>query len=92
MKQNIEICSGCIARSVEGAGEDLGQIKKEFLHKVLELLRVQRPDVEWSLETTSCYRFCPPHRLSLVVNQKLGMTRGASIETVAEDILSRFRS
>ncbi len=92
MKQNIEICSGCIARSVESSGEDLGQIKKEFLHSVLELLRAKKPDIEWSLETSSCYRFCPPHRLSLVVNQKLGMTRGVSVETVVEDILSRFRS
>lgn len=92
MKQNIEICSGCIARSVEGSNEDLGRIKKEFLHNVLELLRAQKPDIEWSLETSSCYRFCPPHRLSLVVNKKLGMTRGVSVETVVEDILSRFRS
>lgn len=92
MKQNIEICSGCIARSVESSGEDLGQIKKEFLRSVLELLRAKKTDIEWSLETSSCYRFCPPHRLSLVVNQKLGMTRGVSVETVVEDILSRFRS
>lgn len=90
MKQNVEICSGCIARSSEGTRDNLSLSKKEFLEKVLSQLQEKRPDIEWNLSTTSCLRICPPQRLSIVVANRMGMTRGNTVEGVVEDILARL--
>lgn len=89
MKQNVEICSGCIARSTEVEAESLAMVKKAFLDQVVALLKENRSDVEWSVGTTSCMRFCPEGRLSIVVGGAMGMTRAASVEQVVRDILAR---
>lgn len=85
----MEICSGCIGRSVESPQGTLAMARKDFLEAVLAELRLRRPDIDWSLTTTSCMRVCPPQRLSLVVAGRMGMSRQTSAVEVARDILAR---
>ncbi|MGE9743512.1 hypothetical protein [Bdellovibrio bacteriovorus] len=90
MKQNVEICSGCIARSTESRADSAVESRKLFLTEVQEALKARRPDVEWNLSTVSCMRLCPENRLSIVVLNRMGMTRGSSVESIVEDILIRI--
>ncbi|MFV3408657.1 hypothetical protein ACNH6C_08630 [Bdellovibrio bacteriovorus] len=90
MKQNIEICSGCIARSTEARAESPVESRKLFLTEVQAALTARRPDVEWNLSTVSCMRFCPENKLSIVVLNRMGMTRGSAVDTIVEDILIRI--
>lgn len=92
MKQNVEICSGCVVRSAEGVEESTFLIKKKFLEELGARLKELRPDVEWNVSFTSCMRFCPDKRMSLVIKNQMGMSTGNSVDVVAEDIISRALS
>ncbi|WP_373999016.1 hypothetical protein [Bdellovibrio bacteriovorus] len=89
MKQNVEICSGCVVRSTDGVDESTFLIKKKFLEELIARLKELRPDVEWNVSFTSCMRFCPDKRMSLVIKNQMGMSTGNTVEIVAHDIISR---
>ncbi|WP_347357715.1 hypothetical protein [Bdellovibrio sp.] len=90
MKQLVEICSGCIVRSSGEEGSSV-IVKREFLEKLQNRLQELRPDIEWSVSTTSCMRFCPPQRMSMVVANRMEMSRSNTVESVADDIVSRIK-
>nr|BFD65913.1 hypothetical protein HAGR004_09350 [Bdellovibrio sp. HAGR004] len=90
MKQLVEICSGCIVRSSGEEGSSV-VIKKEFLEKLQIRLQELRPDIAWSVSTTSCLRLCPPQRMSMVVANRMEMSRSNTVESVADDIISRIK-
>ncbi|UXR65980.1 hypothetical protein EZJ49_06930 [Bdellovibrio bacteriovorus] len=66
-------------------------VKKEFLEKLRCRLQELRPDTEWMVVTTSCMRFCPPQRMSMVVANRMEMSRSNTVESVADDIILRLK-
>ncbi|WP_291516601.1 hypothetical protein [Bdellovibrio sp. ArHS] len=89
MKQNVEICSGCVVRSSQQTEESTFLIKKKFLEELNARLRELCPEVEWNVSFTPCMRFCPEGKISLVVKNQMGMSGGTDIDIVARNIIAR---
>nr|WP_295905782.1 hypothetical protein [uncultured Bdellovibrio sp.] len=85
MIKRIEICASC----AKGSTTDPGFSLKDFVEAVQRELSERKPEVQWQVQTTSCQRFCPPQKITLIVSNKLTMSRDATVESVVEEILRR---
>lgn len=85
-KAEIIICSGCIEKNIQ-ADTDL----EALLTEVETQLYIKRPDIEWNLNSQSCFRFCPEGRITVSVSEKMTMTRKASVEAIVNEILSFYK-
>lgn len=94
---SVSVCSGCVRRASEK--EPLPHYMDDFMKELDQLLQERLPDVEISLNSVGCQRFCPPNRLSLVVYHpqktpagRLTMTREATAEAAAQEIMNWFKT
>lgn len=92
MKKSVEICSSCIVSQSNVEGENTFVIKQKFLDSTRKELKQRRPEVDWDVSTTSCQRICPNGRITFVMDRRLEMSNGTSVENVACDIISRINS
>ncbi len=91
MKQSVEICSSCIVSQSSVEGENTFVIKQKFLDLTRQELKQQRPDVAWDVSTTSCQRLCPNGRITFVMDRRLELSSGVSVENVVTDIVARIK-
>jgi len=91
VKQTIEICSGCVVRASSAAEGNTFIIKKNFLETLSARLKELRPDVEWDLSFTSCMRFCPPDRISMSIQNRMTMSQGNTVESLAQELAKTIR-
>jgi hypothetical protein len=69
MEIKIGLCLTCIQRNLKENFD-------EFSNQVLEDLKRKRPDIIWSTEGQSCFRFCPLDRIAMSVPRKENIKRG----------------
>lgn len=85
MHINIEICSNCL---IKNADEVYAFQKEQFLNEVELGLQQKAPQTKWKMSFTGCQRFCPPAKVTLVINQKLSMSREATVASVVQQCLA----
>jgi hypothetical protein len=92
LSQTIRICASCT--KINAGQEDLSA----FHLSVKEELMKARPDLNWEIERSPCLKLCPIGRISMTVTTsqdpeqaRLTMSREATVESVAKEILSFFR-
>lgn len=81
----IGICSSCMAK---WANTNTPPEFDKFVADVKTELEARRPDRVWNISTQSCFRLCPEQRITISVAHKLTMTRNATVDSVALEILS----
>lgn len=90
--QTIRICASCT--KINAGREDL----EAFHLSIKEELMKARPDLNWKIERSPCLKLCPIGRISMTVTTsqspdqaRLTMSREATVDSVAKEILSFFR-
>lgn len=91
MKTLVEFCSGCVIRSFEDSTLSTFEIKKKFKEKLLVYLQQERPDLDWSIDTVSCMKFCPENKISISVANRMSVARGTTVEAVGQQILKELK-
>ena len=79
----LQICSGCLVKSNE-SHQDYAQ---NFSDEVVSQLRQVAPQTDWQISLTSCQRFCPDGRVTIVNENQLYMSRGTSVASVVAECL-----
>lgn len=91
-KISVTICSSCLVKNISNISEQgLGpQRFNPFKKDILIKLESLRPEISWSVDTQSCFRFCPENKITLSVDRKITMTRKANVDSTVQEILSQF--
>lgn len=82
-KVTLQICSGCLAKS----NEPHQNHAENFIREVNSQLRQMSLQIDWQISLTSCQRFCPAGRITLVYENQLYMSRGMSVDSVVTECL-----
>lgn len=81
----IQICSGCLI-----SGEEPHQLYVEnFIAELHRILREANPTKDWELSATTCQRFCPRNRITLIVQGRLCMSPGTTVDEVSRFVLAQ---
>lgn len=98
------VCTGCLERA--GIGQEEAD-QQEFLQRLKDRLQAedflkptdQTEQIQWSIETYSCLRFCPEGRVSVVAPRaenpqqgRLGMSRSTQFEDVYDCLVRDLKS
>ena len=79
----LQICSGCLVKS----NESHQNYTQNFADEVVTQLRQIASDIDWQISLTSCQRFCPAGRVTIVNENQLYMSRGMSVDSVVTECL-----
>lgn len=78
----LALCSGCLGRATVSHEVHVQQFILEVEHE----LHLLRPNIPWKVSATQCQRFCPPQRITWVLQNKMGMSASLSAYEVALSI------
>lgn len=91
MSINVEFCSGCIIRASDDSTLSTLEIKNNFKKELSDFLSQELPEKSVCIDSVSCMKYCPENRVSLIVNNKMTMAKGTSVQAVGEQIKKELK-
>lgn len=87
-KARINLCSGCFRR----AGLLETSTLEDQIKAIENSLKEENLGQEFEIKTYSCFRFCPPNRISVEVLGRLNMSRSVDTESIVQVIRDAYKS
>ncbi len=80
----VEVCKSCLRQNLELVDRNDQLI---FVKSVERLIRLENKNLDMQISLTSCQRFCPKNRITLIVKNQLNMSTSVEAAHIAQNII-----